>query len=823
MRSHRIRFKLPLLMRGSTLVATLMTSCAYAQTGTASNIQATMASLALPAQIAYDASGNLFIADPKNNIVREVNLAGIISTVAGTGEQGFSGDGGPATDALLDSPSGIAVDAAGSIYIADTHNQRIRKVSGGTITTIAGTGVPGFSGDGGSAVLAALNNPTALALDSSGSLYIADIDNHRIRKINGTTITTVAGSGEQFFSGDGGAATAAGLDSPSGVAVDATGNLYIADTRNQRVRVVSPSGTISTLAGNDSKAYAGDGGPATASSLARPRGLSLDAQGNIYVADSDNHRIRLIGKTGNISTVAGNGSQGFSGDGGQAVNANLDTPWSPSVQARGSFALSDSHNHLVREVSPDGTIHTIAGVTSGIGSGTGVPGETLTLSGSSTIAYGTGSLTAIFTNGSQIATGQVSLLDTAIGSTPLLLAALSTNVATFDTSTLAAGTHHLVVSYAGDANNPAITSAVFVLTVTPLPVTANAAGLSLQYGEAIPVITGTLTGVLPQDGNNVSAVFTTTATQTSPVGQYPISVALTGSAAGNYAVTLASTSGDVAIGKAASTITLAASNTAPYVGAPVTFTAQVASTTTGIPTGNVILYDGNALLTTVPVSTTGSAAYTLSGVALGSHTITAVYSGDSNFQASTAAATVATVSTVPDFILSPTGTPTQSVNPGQTATYNFTLQPLNGSFSSAITLSASGLPPGEIAVFTPATITPGGTATLFALAIKPAGLAAWHTPQLLPVGTPMLPLSAALFLLPFLPKRSRASANKMPRMLLSALFILIGGVATLGLTGCGSGYFTQAQRTYTITVTGTAVNAVNTTLQRTTTVTLIVQ
>jgi sugar lactone lactonase YvrE len=192
-------------------------------------------------------------------VIREVSIAGIVTTIAGTGEQGFAGDGGAATSALLDSPAGVAVDAAGNVYIADTHNNRVRKVSAGTISTIAGTGIASFSGDGGPAGVATLNHPTALAPDGSGNLYLADTDNHRIRKITGTTITTVAGDGEQFFSGDGAAATAAGLDSPNGVAVDVAGNIYIGDTHNQRVRVVNASGIISTLAGNASKSFAGDG------------------------------------------------------------------------------------------------------------------------------------------------------------------------------------------------------------------------------------------------------------------------------------------------------------------------------------------------------------------------------------------------------------------------------------------------------------------------------------------------------------------------------------------------------------------------------------
>jgi sugar lactone lactonase YvrE len=297
-----------------------------------------------------------------------------------------------ATAASLDAPAGIAYDTAGNLYIADLDHNVIREV------TVAGI-------------------ITALASDGSGNLYLADTDNHRIRKITGITITTVAGDGEQFFSGDGAAATAAGLDSPNGVAVNVAGNIYIGDTHNQRVRVVNASGIISTLAGNASKSFAGDGGIAKSASLARPRGLSVDSAGNIYIADSDNNGIRLIAKTGNITTVAGNGFQGFARDGGPAVNAALDTPRAPVVQASGVFALSDTRNQLVRQVDLNGVIHTISGNGSGTGSGQGFF-ETLTLSGASVVAFGTGTLTATFSNSNLTATGQVTLLDITSGSIP---------------------------------------------------------------------------------------------------------------------------------------------------------------------------------------------------------------------------------------------------------------------------------------------------------------------------------------------------------------------------------------------------------------------
>jgi hypothetical protein len=791
-------------------------------------IQATTTSLALPAGIAFDAAGNLYIADLNNNVVRKVDLAGIITTVAGDGEQGYSGDGGTATDAQLDSPAGVAVDTKGNLYIADTHNHCIREVSGGTITTIAGTGVGGFSGDGGAAASAMLNQPTALAVGPDGSLYVADTDNHRIRKIvfgsSDTTITTVAGDGEQFFSGDGAAATLAGLDSPNGVAVDALSNIYIGDTHNERVRVVDATGVISTLAGNGDKTYGGDGAAASSASLARPRGLSVDALGNIYVADSDNNRIRMIAKTGTITTLAGNGSQGFTGDGGPTANATLDTPRATAVAATGVVALSDTNNQRVREVSADGNINTIAGLSQTVG-GASV-GESLLLNGASTVAYGGGSLTMTFSNNGQVATGTVTLLDiTGGGSISVGSAGLTGNAATISVAAVSAGLHRIVANYAGDSNNPGISSGVFLLTVTPLPLTASATGATQQYGQAIPTLTGTLSGVLPQDAGNVTAVFSTAATSTSTVGQYPVTVSLTGPAAGNYTVALASGSGDVTIGRAASAISLTSSNVTPYLGAPVTLTAQVSSMTTGVPTGSVAFYDGATVLSTAAIDATGSVSYSTSALAVGAHSITAIYSGDSNFSGVTSGVTAETVADVPDFTIASTGTTLQVMNPGQNATYSFTAQAQSAAFSSPVTLTASGLPAGATATFAPATITPGGTATAFSLSIQIPTSTSENSGPASPSRNPLLAVSSALLLMPLMgSRRLRARLGRMPRTLFSVLVLLLSGAVLMGLTGCGAGgFFGQNPKSYDITVTATATSAVGTTLQHTTAVTLIVQ
>jgi sugar lactone lactonase YvrE len=312
---------------------------------------ATSASMMLPAGVAVNASGTFFIADFGDNRVRKVS-GGIISTYAGNGTAGYSGDGGAATSATLHGLRGLAVDAAGNLYIADALNNCIRKVNtSGTITTIAGNGTAGFSGDGGSATLAMLNIPTGMVADASGNIFIADAYNNRIRKVSSSgIITTVAGNGTGGFTGDGSAATAAELNGPSDVAVDAAGNLYIADSGNNRIRMVNSSGTITTIAGDGNVGYAGDGGLALTAELSAPTGLCFDPSGNLYVADANNNVIRAINTSGHISTFAGNGSQGYTGDGGPATSASFNLPYSVATDAGGNVFIADYSNQVVREV-----------------------------------------------------------------------------------------------------------------------------------------------------------------------------------------------------------------------------------------------------------------------------------------------------------------------------------------------------------------------------------------------------------------------------------------------------------------------------------------
>ena len=372
---------------------------------------ATSAKLAKPSGVAMDGAGNLFIADTTNSRIRRVDEGtGIITTVAGNGITGDGGDGGPATDGQLNTPLGIAVDGIGNLFIADTNNHRVRKVDGvtGIITTVAGNGTPGYNNDGIVAVNAQLDSPAGVAVDSAGNLFIADTDNHRIRKVDGVTgiISTVAGNGLAGFGGDGGAATTAQLARPYGVAVDSAGNLIIADFNNHRIRKVqTATGIITTVAGNGSQGFSGDGGPAAGAQLDSPRSVAVDSAGSLFIGDTGNHRVRRVdGITGAIATVAGNGSAGFSGDGGPAAGAQLDSPRNVAVDSAGNLFIADIGNHRVRRVDGiTGIITTVAGNGTAGFSGEGGPAASTQLDSPTGVAMdGGGSLYIAEANGHRI-------------------------------------------------------------------------------------------------------------------------------------------------------------------------------------------------------------------------------------------------------------------------------------------------------------------------------------------------------------------------------------------------------------------------------------
>jgi sugar lactone lactonase YvrE len=776
----------------------------------ASGVEATSVPLYQPSGLAFDTAGNLYIADTNENVIREVNLVGVISTVAGTGEQGYGGDGGSATAALLDTPIGVAVDAAGNIYIGDSHNNRVREVvaSSGYIVTLAGTGVAGFSGDGAAASLALLNLPTAVAVDSNGNVYMADTNNHRIREIVGTTINTVAGNGEQTYSGDGGLATAASLDSPSGVAVDGSFNFYICDTDNQRLRMVTHStGFISTIAGTGAKGFTADGAVSSAA-LARPVGIAVDASGTVYFADADNHRIRTVAG-GVVTTIAGTGLQGFGGDSGASTSASLDTPLAVAVYS-GNVAFADSANNRVRLIDA-GTVDTKAGLAS-------PKAESILVSGPLTTVYGTGTLTATFSNGGNTGTGVVTFYDgLGASSTVVGTANLSGNAASISTSQLSAGMHNLVASYPGDAQNAATTSGVYVLVVTPVALTAVANPVNLLYGQTIPTLTGSLNTVLAQDTGNVVANFATTATSTSDPATYAISVTISGSAANNYTVAIGGTSGSVVIAKAPSRSTLTSNTGIPILGTSLALTATVSSTTSGTPRGTVTFYDGATLLNTAgAIVSNGVAALNISTLAVGAHSITAVYSGSTDYITSTSSALTENVLS-PDFTI--TASPSsQTILPSYSANYTLTLTPVNPTFVYPVSLSVSGLPAGVTASFAPSSIAVGAGASTSVLT-----LTASVNAELRKTGQPFagaaVPTVLAFLMLPLVFTRRARLIRKRLSHAAWMMIAVLALVAMSTLTGCGGGgFFSHATNTYTVTVT--AVSGPDT---HTTDVTLTVQ
>lgn len=687
---------------------------------------ASAAYVSRPLGMAYDAAGNLFLADVNNHAIREISPAGVITTVAGTGMAGYGGDGGAATTALLDTPTGVSVDTSGNLYIADSHNHRVRKVSAGVITTIAGNGTAGFAGDGGQATAAQLDLPTALAVDAAGTLYIADTNNQRVRKVTNGVITTIAGNGDETFAGDGGPATQASLDSPSGLAIGAAGSLYIADRNNQRVRVVSTNGTISSVAGSGassfSGAFSGDGGSASGAALAKPSSVSVDTAGNIFIADTGNQRIRQI-SGGVIATIAGSGDQGFEGDGGALTGSLLNAPRSILTDATGNLLIADSLNQRVRSAALP--------LLSFASQAVGLPSTTQSVTLANT---GTASLTV----------SQVNL------------------------------TGSFMVASGGTCSAPPI-------TLPPgASCTENLAFLPSSSGAASGSATLSGSGLLPQ------------------------TVLLSG------------------IGvQGTTTIRIAADNTSALLNQPVAFTATVVPAGAGMPGGTVTFYDRSTQLGTAQALSNNTASIIVSNFGAGTHSITAVYSGNASFGGSNSAALAEYIADF-DFSLTPgaAGSGDQTVIPGQPATYALSLQPLAGPFNFPVTLSATGLPPGATIDFSSQTVTVGASAANFTMTIHTAKTVAnRERPGSVGGGT----LALALLLLPFSSTLRRRAKHLGPLAMLAV--VAGGGFALTLLTGCGqsSGFFGQPQKTYTIQIVGTAQGSNGATLQHVASVKLTVE
>jgi len=343
-------------LNGTDLTDGIITTVVGGYVG--NGVGATEASLLNPVGVTADKSGNLWIVDTGHQLIRKMATNGLITTVAGNGTNGYSGDGGAATHASLNNPTGVAVDTFGNLFIADTGNGFIRKVDTlGVITTVAGNGTNGYSGDGGAATNATLGNPWGVAVDADENVYLADIAYSIIRQVNAHGIITTVAGGGSIYLGDGGAATNASLANPQGVAVNASGILFVADTGNNRIRQLNTNGIITTAAGG----YLGNGVAAANASLNNPQGVALDALGDLYFSDSNNQLVRKVNASGLLTTVAGNAINGYAGDGGPATKASLSNPAGVSADVAGNLFIADAGNGFIRKVDTNGFITTVAG------------------------------------------------------------------------------------------------------------------------------------------------------------------------------------------------------------------------------------------------------------------------------------------------------------------------------------------------------------------------------------------------------------------------------------------------------------------------------
>ncbi len=753
------------------------------------------------AAVAYNAAGDLFLADALGNRIYEATVAGDLTVVAGTGVQGFSGDGGPALAAQLSAPQGLVVGGDGTLFIADTGNQRIRALSpSGVLTTVAGTGVAGFSGDGAAASQAHLRQPTALAVESSGALLLCDTGNHRIRRIRAGTITSVAGTGVQGVRGDGGPATLAELDSPMGVATAADGRIFLADTRNHRIRAIGVNGTIITVAGTGTAGFSGDGAQAVAAQLSGPRGLALTTGGVLLIADAGNQRVRQVDAAGIISTVAGSGREGLSLDGDAASAVALRQPRSVAVSPFGYLVLADALNATARAVVPGGALFRPAALAAGRNTGLSVQAKTEQ-------TYGQGTWLVSLAGAVGVPEGRVEAVENA---TTVAAAAIADGSATLDLSALSAASHSLLVQYPGDGLNPAVSGSAAQLTVDPVAVTVRADAAFMPYGAPFPALTGSLEGVLPGDLGQVQPVLSANIPADADVGTYPIAATLTGSKAANYRVTMALGSGQLQIMRAASAARLGADANV-FAGLPTTLRATVSPAVGGHPTGQVQFLDGSQVIATAAVVTGAATALYVSPPA-GGRSLSVQYLGDKNFLPSVSTPVQVSFAALPDFTVAPSGVQTASTTSGTTATYSFLVSAQPGPFTGAISLSAAGLPAGAQASFAPPQVVPGSGSAVVTMTVQMPATTAHKATGIGARGTVVACLGFSLFLF-------------RRRQMCLCLCALLG--STLLLAGCGArtlgeGLNSVGSQTYTLHVTGTATNLAGVVVVHETTVTLTV-
>jgi sugar lactone lactonase YvrE len=648
-------------------------------------VPATAAPIFLPGGVVVDGAGNLYLADTLNQRVRRVDaVTGLISTVAGTGSVGDTGDGGPGTQALVSSPAGLALDGVGALYIADTGNHAIRRLdlTTGIITTVAGTlGQEGYTGDGSAATAAKLNSPEGVCFDLNGNMIVTDTGNSVVRKVDATTgnISTIAGTGTAGYNGDNRSAVTAFLNTPWSTAVGPDGSLYISDRQNYRIRKVN-AGLISTVAGTGAQSFSGDAGPATSATLNEPSATYLDPAGDLFIADTGNNRIRLVGATtGTISTISGTGDEQYGGDGGPANMADMYGPNALFVDSSGDLYLTDTFHNRIREINALAV--TLNYATIRVNQVSPPQAEGLVNAGNANLDV-----------------SQFALVNAALGPTTTCAVA---------TPLVAAGTCTLGVEFAPTMVGSPITGTV----------TVDSDGLTTP----VITLTGDVLSVNPTSvvvtSNNNPSLLTQSVTFTATVSS--ANNALTGTVvfydgttqicsvaigAGNQAVCSTSTltlgshnitasySGDtqdasctsailVQVVKQAPTLVLSVSPNPAVVNSTVTL-SFTATATTGTPTGTAAFYDGTTLLSTANLSS-GTASYPTTLLAIGTHVLTVQYSGD----ASNAAGTSNSVSEVITQATTSTalqGNP-NSATVGSPVTLTATVTSVNGATGTVLT------------------------------------------------------------------------------------------------------------------------------------------
>jgi hypothetical protein len=688
----------------------------------------------LPRGVAVDAAGNLFLADASNNRVRRVDgQTGLISTVVGNGTAGYSGDGGLATAAEINNPGGVVLDGAGNLYFVDSNNFVVRRVDAvsGIITTVAGTPLqPGYSGDNGLATAAKLSfseGTGGVAFDAAGDLYIADTGNNVIREVNATTgiISTVAGTGTAGYSGDGDPATAAQLSAPANLSVGPGGSLYIADQGNQCVREVSATtGKITTIAGNGTKGYAGDGGVATAAELNAPSAVVLDPAGNIYIADAGNNLIRKIAvTTGDIQTIAGAG-EGYGGDGGPANAAVMYGPSSLLFDQSGNLFFSDMFNNRVREI--DGSLAILPpypvmreGKVSAAPESQGLEND-----GNADLTVGTPEYnnaqldsttgcnvnwTLTFNTAGNDCSFAVDFAPTTIGDPLYGSVTVNSN----------AGNTPGVIDLSGQVLSVQPTSVALTSSMNPSlvdqPVTFTA---TISAGG--DATTGTVTffngGTVIAGCSDVTQAANETASCTTSalvLGSSSITASYSGDANDASAVSPGLTQTVLQ----ATSVGLSASPSPAVVTATVTLTASASAAITGTPSGSITFYDGRTSIGSATL-TNGVATITTANLSVGTHVLTAQYAANG----SDAGATSNTFSEVVQQATTTTGvTSSYTTAPvGSTVTFTATVTCTNGPAPTGAvefmngttvlgtgTVGSNGTANGGTAVLSLASLAPG--------------------------------------------------------------------------------------------------------------------